>query len=275
MNLDAIYASHPLSERTILARVHRQGLPSQGLREWDLAIDPTTEITDQNHLGGVEAVFHLAAAARIDAHSTVLDIGAGLGGSARVLAEALGCRVVGIERDLRRCEEATRLTSLVDLSQRVTFVRHDALDGPVDDEEVDVLWGQSAWVHFPDPEAFLDLWIPTLKRGGRIAMSDAHLMREPAGDEEVRVVAGLEALWGAHLTPIERWRTALEQRDCEVVHQQLWSDVALAHFTKLQRVSSEWPYGQAMPAEMESWTSARDALSRGLIGAYQLVAVRQ
>ena len=102
MDLDAIYASHPLNERTLLARVERQGIPLNELNEWSLAVDPDTDITDQNHPGGVEAVLTLAVEARVCAASTVVDVGAGLGGSARVLSQAFGCLVIGIEQDPNR-----------------------------------------------------------------------------------------------------------------------------------------------------------------------------
>ena len=148
MSLDAIYASHPVSERNILARLRRQNIPLTGLDEWTLAIDPDTDISDQNHSGGVQSVLALAIAARISASSTVVDIGAGIGGSARVLAQAFGCSVVAVERDSERCQQAIRLTALVGLSDRVRFLEHDALVNTPDIENADALWGQSAWAHF-------------------------------------------------------------------------------------------------------------------------------
>jgi cyclopropane fatty-acyl-phospholipid synthase-like methyltransferase len=275
MDLDAIYASHPLNERTILARLDRQGIPLSGLREWSLAIDPDTDITDQNHAGGVQAVLTLAAAAGVSDTSAVVDIGAGLGGSARVLAEAFDCSVVGVEQDQRRCDEAIRLTALVGLSSRVRFLRHDALSGTADIEHVDVLWGQSAWVHFPSPETFLDLWLPVVRANGRVAMSDAFLLREPAGSEETRAVRSLESLWSAHLVTIDRWRRALEARRCAVGHLHDRSEEARSHFKNCLSVSARWPDGTVTPAEKDSWVWATDLLDRGLIGAMQLVAVRE
>ena len=120
ISLDAIYASHPLNERTLLARIERQGIPLAGLNEWSLAIDPDTGITDQNHPGGVEAVLTLAVAANVCVTSTVVDVGAGLGGPARVLAQAFGCSVVGIEQDPNRYEAACT----VDRTRGVGEPRH-------------------------------------------------------------------------------------------------------------------------------------------------------
>ena len=275
ISLDAIYASHPLNERTLLARIERQGIPLAGLNEWSLAIDPDTGITDQNHPGGVEVVLTLAVAAKICATSTVVDVGAGLGGPARVLAQAFGCSVVGIEQDRNRYEGAVRLTERVGLASRVTFLKHDALSGTAGLENIDVLWGQSAWVHFANPEAFLDLWIPTIRPCGRVVMSDAFLLREPSGSEERHVVRSLETLWGAHLLPINRWQSALETRRCAVTHVRDYTSEAQAHFRNCLSVSSKWPNGMVTPAEMHSWSCAGEALERGLIGTRQLIAIKE
>ena len=275
VSLDAIYASHPLNERTLLARIERQGIPLAGLNEWSLAIDPDTGITDQNHPGGVEAVLTLAVAAQICATSTVVDVGAGLGGPARVLAQAFGCSVVGVEQDQNRYDAAVRLTDRVGLASRVTFLKHDALSGTAGLEDVDVLWGQSAWVHFPNPEAFLDLWIPTIRPGGRVVMSDAFLLHEPAGSEELHVVRSLENLWGAHLLPINRWQSALQTRRCAVTHVHDSTTEAQTYFRNCLSVSSKWPKGTVTAAETHSWLCAAEALERGLIGTRRLIAIKE
>jgi predicted O-methyltransferase YrrM len=274
INLDAIYASHPLNERTLLARTERQGIPLAGLTEWTLAIDPDTGITDQNHPGGVEAVLTLAVAAKVSLTSTVVDVGAGLGGPARVLARAFGCSVVGIEQDQNRYKAAVRLTALVGLASRVTFLRHDALSGTAGLENIDVLWGQSAWVHFPNPEAFLDLWIPTLRPGGRVVMSDAFLLREPSGSEELHILRSLEKLWCAYLRPIDRWQNALESRRCAVLHVHDRTSEARAHFRNCLSVSSNWPNGTVSADETHSWLCACEGLERRLIGTRDLIAIK-
>src|SRR5882672_7878069 len=70
-DLDSIYACHPLRAATILGRLDRAGAGLASLTEWQLAVDPETEVTDQNHSGGVQAVLELAVAAGISRASTV------------------------------------------------------------------------------------------------------------------------------------------------------------------------------------------------------------
>jgi predicted O-methyltransferase YrrM len=274
MDLDTIYSSHPVSERNILARLDRQNIPLTNLSEWSLAIDPDTDISDQNHPGGVQSVLALGTAARLSAGSVVVDVGAGIGGSARVLALAFGCSVVGIERDRDRYKAAIRLTALVELSDRVTFLERDALSAGADIRNADVLWGQSAWAHFPSPEAFLDRWLPTLRTTGRVAMSDAFLLREPADDEEIHILRELQTSWAVHLVPLNRWQRILETRGCGIVHTHDRTEEARAHFKGALAVSGRWPEGTVTKSEKESWVLASRALDRGLLEMYDLVAVK-
>ena len=274
MDLDAIYSLHPLRAETILARLERTGADLSRLTELQLAVDPETELTDQNHSGGVQSVLELALAAGVTASSTVVDIGCGLGGSARVLAALIGCRVIGIERDESRYRDARRLTALVTLDPRVSIRHEDALTGGVTLRDVDVLWGQDAWIHFPSPADFLARWIPALGARGRVAMVDAFLVRRPAGGDEEGLLAELEDLWGAHLTTVEAWRCAFETHGCRVVHVRDVTVRTIADFSNLVTVSSIWPEGTASDAEKQGWARALEAFARGLLGSFRIVAAR-
>jgi SAM-dependent methyltransferase len=273
VELSEIYRSHPLNKRSILARLERQGIDLREATAWSLAVDPDGEITDQNHSGGAQAVLRLAAASRVTCASYIIDVGAGLGGSARVLAAAFGCAVLGIERDGTRCRDAVELTTLVRLADRVTMVERDALTGAGDIRGANVLWGQSAWVHFPNPEQFLGAWLPAIKDDGRVAMSDAFLLRDPANSDERALIHRLDELWGAHLVPVDGWRSALEGHKCQVVHVRNLTLEATLHFHNLK--SAAWPVDGVTATERESWTTAIDAIGRGLVGFFQMVALRR
>jgi SAM-dependent methyltransferase len=273
MDIDRIYAEHPLNKRTILARLASQGAQSP-FHEWHLAIDPETELTDQNHSGGVQSVLELAAAAGLTREMVVADVGAGLGGSARVLAAALGCRVVGVERDAGRCTDAIDLTRLVGLEERVAMVNADALEGPLPAQDIDVLWGQDAWIHFPDPRRFLARWVPALRRTGKIAIADAYLLRSPGSDEEIRLIQQLEESWAGCLTTVDRWDHALHETGFAFAHREPRTEDAVAGVKKLLRISARWPEGTVTPFEIAGWSRALEAYERGIVGSFRLVAER-
>src|ERR1700680_1379794 len=125
-----IYSRHPIQEKTLLRRVRATRGTLVGLIETDLAVDDVTELTDQNHVGGVTFVKELACRVGIDSETKVLDLGCGLGGSARVLATVFGCHVHGIDFSPKRYREALRLTKLVGLSELVTFECSDFMSAP-------------------------------------------------------------------------------------------------------------------------------------------------
>src|ERR1700681_4770963 len=116
-----LYKNHPLRQETISGRLRRQGKPLDSLTELDLALDEQAEITDQNHVGGLAFTAELAGLAGITSASRVLDLGSGLGGSARVLAHLYGCRVHGVELSKERVQESEKLTRQVRLEALVTF----------------------------------------------------------------------------------------------------------------------------------------------------------
>jgi len=95
------------------------------------------ESVDEFHFRGREATLELAERMRLSGECRVLDIGSGLGGTARTLAEAYGCHVTGLDLTQAFCEAATVISDWVDLGERVAFQQGDATDPPFADNEFD------------------------------------------------------------------------------------------------------------------------------------------
>lgn len=85
---------------------------------------------DEFHIRGRQATLELGKSLNIDSNSRVLDIGSGLGGPARTLAETYGCRVDGVDLTEAFCEAATALSQWVGLGDRVSFRQGDATNLP-------------------------------------------------------------------------------------------------------------------------------------------------
>jgi ubiquinone/menaquinone biosynthesis C-methylase UbiE len=94
----------------------------------DLAHLKTTDLAaiDEFHVRGRQATLELANRMELKTGSGVLDIGSGLRGPARTLAEVYGCHVTGIDLTPEFCDAAQELSRWVGLSDRVTFSRGDA-----------------------------------------------------------------------------------------------------------------------------------------------------
>ena len=161
------YDRHPIGEAQVMAVLRRRGL--------GLAGRPSPEDLfelDQDHYGGPAAVEALALRAGITAASRVLDVCAGLGGPARVLAHRRGCRVVASELNRGRAEGAARLSRLVGLAGRIAVVRNDARALPFATGRFDACISQEALLHIDDKAAVLAECHRVLAPGGRLAFSD-------------------------------------------------------------------------------------------------------
>ena len=92
---------------------------------------------DEFHIRGRKATLELAEGLNLTAGTRVLDLGSGLGGPARTLAETYGCHVTGIDLTPAFCEAATALSKWVGLSDRVAFQVGDATRLPFADGAFD------------------------------------------------------------------------------------------------------------------------------------------
>jgi ubiquinone/menaquinone biosynthesis C-methylase UbiE len=127
---------------------------------------------DEFHIRGRKATLELAQALNLAAASHVLDIGSGLGGPARTLAETYGCRVTGIDLTQAFCEAATALTGWVGLSDRVEFRQGDATSLPFADREFDAAITMHVAMNIAAKDKMYTEAKRVLKPGGRFAVYD-------------------------------------------------------------------------------------------------------
>jgi SAM-dependent methyltransferase len=125
---------------------------------------------DQFHVRGLAATKEMADALGLRAGATVLDIGCGLGGSARFLAGNYGCHVTGIDVNESFIDVARLLTQYTPLN--VTYEVMDALNLTFEDNSFDFAWTQHVAMNIRDREGLYANIHRVLKPGGRFAMYD-------------------------------------------------------------------------------------------------------
>ena len=172
---------------------------------------------DQFHAGGVEAAQRLLRIGAVGAGMTVVDLGAGLGGPAR-LAAAAGASVVGIDISPSFVELARALSARCDLSQRVDFRVGDmtALDLP--DGFADRVMLIHAQMNIEDKPALARAIARILKPGGQllaweVCARDAGQMNWPTPWS----IDGADS----HLVSADRLRAELEKGG---LHITSWED---------------------------------------------------
>ena len=116
---------------------------------------------------------------QLPAGSRVLDVGCGIGGSARILARDYGLDVVGISISPAQVKRATQLTPS---GLTCRFQVMDALDLQVADQSFDAIWSVEAGPHMPDKQRYADELLRVLRPGGHLAVADWN-RRDPSDGE--------------------------------------------------------------------------------------------
>ena len=127
---------------------------------------------DMLHMGGLAATDELAELAGVEHGHRVLDVGCGVGGPARRLANKFGARVTGIELSRRLFETAVALTALVHMQDKVHLKHASALSLPFEDSTFDVVMMQHVAMQITEKDQLFGELTRTVVPGGRLALHE-------------------------------------------------------------------------------------------------------
>jgi SAM-dependent methyltransferase len=127
---------------------------------------------DEFHVRGLEVTKELASRAHLEKGMKVLDVGCGVGGPCRLLADEYGCIVTGIDLTEEFIRTAILLSQLTGLQDRTHFIQADALQLPFDDNSFDIVWTQHVQMNIADKKKFYSEISRVLKPGGRFIYYD-------------------------------------------------------------------------------------------------------
>jgi ubiquinone/menaquinone biosynthesis C-methylase UbiE len=127
---------------------------------------------DQFHLRGAAASLELAREAELNEKDQVLDVGCGIGGPARMVANNYGCTVTGIDITQEFVNTATRLSELTGMDHKTRFICGDALALPFPDNTFDAVWTQHVQMNVEDKKKFYNEIHRVLKKEGSLIFHD-------------------------------------------------------------------------------------------------------
>lgn len=159
------YGTEPLWDR-VQAALELAGLDTDGV-DWS-AFAPL----DEFHTRGLVATRELAQELEPGAGDTVLDVGSGLGGPARLLAAEYGCDVTGVDLSAEFVAVASKLTERAGLVDQVRFLQGDATQLPFSDGAFDHAWTQHVAMNIADRRRLYEGIRRVLAPGGRFAIHD-------------------------------------------------------------------------------------------------------
>ncbi|HET9661460.1 MAG TPA: class I SAM-dependent methyltransferase [Thermomicrobiales bacterium] len=169
MNTNAQVASHYTAE-DVVQRIDAL-LREQGIDPAHPTLDSLAPY-DNFHSRGLEATLDLIALANFPAGARVLDIGGGLGGPARVLADRAKVQVTVLDLTPSFIEQGRILTERVGMSDQVAFELGDGTAMPFADESFDGVWTQHSTMNIPDKRGLYSEIHRVLKPGGRLVMQE-------------------------------------------------------------------------------------------------------
>jgi ubiquinone/menaquinone biosynthesis C-methylase UbiE len=185
---------------------------------------------DHFHTRGAEATIEIGRLAGIIAAASVLDIGSGIGGPARLLATAHGCRITGIDLSPSFVDAAQYLTERTGQSDRVSFQTGSALALPFADSQFDVALLQHVAMNIADRATLYREIRRVLKPGGRFATFDVVIK---AGSPHYPVPWARTAA-SSFLLSAEATRQAIEEAGFRTLTLQDDTEAAKAWFARLR-----------------------------------------
>ncbi len=219
-----------------LAEAIRQALAAAGCDPARLAPRDLAPV-DEFHIGGQAATAALFAQAAPAPGQHWLDIGSGLGGTARHLATTYGCRVTGIDLTEEYVAVATDLAERVGLAGQVAFSRGSAQELPFADGSFDGASLLHVGMNIPDKAALFAGIRRVLRPGGSFAIYD--VMRLGAGDPEFPVPWSSRPDTSFLASPAE-YRAALAAAGFVLVAERGRAGFALVFFRAMQaRMAAE------------------------------------
>jgi len=133
----------------------------------------------------VEALAHWSGLDQLPPGSRLLDVGCGIGGSSRLLAQRYGFELLGVSISPGQISRAQALT---DAPGPCRFAVMDALALDLPDASFDAVWTVECAPHIADKQRFANELLRVLKPGGLLVAADWNQR-----DDRQRPFSGLES----------------------------------------------------------------------------------
>jgi ubiquinone/menaquinone biosynthesis C-methylase UbiE len=217
----------------ISSALEAAGVDRTTLRPADLAS------VDEFHIRGRAASLEIIKELCLTPDSRVLDLGSGLGGPARTVAELTGCTVTGVDLTPEFCEVARALTEWTGLADRTRFQVGDATATGLPDGSVDAAMTVHVAMNISDKPALYAEAFRLLRPGGRFVVYD--VLQGEGGEVRYPVPWARDASTSFLATP-EDMRELLTAAGFEILSEVDSSEESLAWFQQVRaRIERDGP----------------------------------
>jgi ubiquinone/menaquinone biosynthesis C-methylase UbiE len=264
--------------RNGLVAAIRDGVFRLGKTTATVTIDDLAPV-DEFHIGGRKATKELLAQLEISAADSLIDIGCGLGGAARLVATQYKCRVTGFDLTRDFVDAGNTLCEWVGVEDRVSLCHASALSIPAAEGSYSCGYMLHVGMNIPDKTKLFAEAARVMRPGARFGVYD--VMRTADGE------LGYPLPWATGpesnaLAWREDYLTALQAAGFEILAERNRRDVALAYFAAQQKKTNapQKPeplglhilLGERRPAQVRNMM---EGVSAGLIAPVELIARRR
>jgi ubiquinone/menaquinone biosynthesis C-methylase UbiE len=272
---DEMVVRHYSSPGSLEQAIH-DGLTAMGIAPDEVRPDLLAAV-DEFHMGGREATLRLAERMALEPGMSVLDIGCGIGGSARSFAQRYGCEVVGIDLTPEYVRVAEALTRMLGLTERVRFRVGSATALPFAQASFDAATLVHVAMNVPDKQRLCDEVARVLRPGGVFAVYD--VMR--VGDGELPFpVPWADTAPVSFLADAATYRRALEAAGFELIAEEDRRPSALEFFHRMvARIAESGPPPLGLhllmgPSARQKVENIIASLEHGIVAPVEMICRR-
>ena len=192
---------------------------------------------DQLHYHGTDAIDIFIEKLQINEKTKILDVGSGIGGPARYIANKTGAEITAIELQLDQNNLAKDLTKKCGLSNKINHICGDILDYDFKNQTFDAVVSWLTLYHIANHEILLKKLFDLLNPNGLFYTEDitSRINLSNADRKEIK-----KEIYGIHLPYFDKYISNLEQNGFKLIFSEdmssSWTD-----FTKerIKKYNSE------------------------------------
>ncbi|WP_199431160.1 class I SAM-dependent methyltransferase [Qaidamihabitans albus] len=234
------------------------------------------------HPGGLSLTRRLAERLRLRSGHRVVDVAAGPGATARLLAADYDVTVDGVDLGEEGIARARAATEQAGLAAQVRFHLGDAERIPLPDGGFDAVVCECAFCTFPDKAMAAAEFARVLRPGGRVGITDVTIAGHGLPQELTTLTAWVACI--ADARPLDEYVALLEAAGLRAVHtehhdealirmiDEIEARLRLLRMTAPRRLADA---GVDVDAVLRHTTLAREAVTDGVLGYALLIAEKQ
>jgi len=192
---------------------------------------------DQLHYHGTDAIDIFIEKLEINEKTKILDVGSGIGGPARYIADKTGAEITAIELQSDQNNLAKDLTKKCGLSNKINHICADILDYDFKNQTFDAVVSWLTLYHIANHEILLKKLFDLLNPNGFFYTEDitSRINLSDADRKEIK-----KEIYGIHLPYFDNYISNLEQNGFKLIFSEDMSS-SWADFTKerIKKYNSE------------------------------------